>query len=97
MLNKNKNEVNKMLTKEKIIKVANKIIDCQNSLKKLKDKQLRVVENVYLKHLQETIVKWQKIDFDFVLHTLDDAGLIITEKNTIEKFNPKIHPKLIRA
>jgi len=86
-----------MPTKEKIIKVAKKIIDCQNSLKELKDKQLRVVESVYLNHLQGTIVKWQKLDFDFVLHTLDDAGLIITEKNTIEKFNPKIHLKLIRA
>ena len=97
MLNKNNNEVKKMLTKEKILKVAKKIIDCQNSLKKLKDKQLRVIENVYLMHLQETIVKWQNEDFDLVLHTLDDAGLLITEKNTIEKFDPKIHPKLIRA
>lgn len=85
------------MTKERILKIANKIIQSQKEIKTLKDKKLLAIENLYLIHLQSKIVKFQNLDFDLVLHTLDDAGLLITNDNEIVKYNPKIHPKLIRA
>ena len=88
---------NKMQTKENILKIANKIIQSQKEIKTLKDKKLLAIENLYLIHLQSKIVKFQNLDFDLVLHTLDDAGLLINNNNQIVKYNPKIHPKLIRA
>jgi hypothetical protein len=83
--------------KKLILKIANKIMQCQKTIKTLKDKQMILIESLYLSVLQSKIVKLQNLDFDLVLHTLDDAGLLITENNTIETFNPKKHLKLIRA
>ena len=88
---------NKMQTKENILKIANKIINSQKAIKATKDKQILLIEKLYLSVLQSKIVKLQTIDFDLVLHTLDDAGLLINNNNQIVKYNPQIHPKLIRA
>ena len=93
----NLNNGAKTMMKEQILKIANKIINSQKEIKTLKDKKLLAIENIYLIHLQSKMVKLQNLDFDLVLHTLDDAGLLITENNTIETFNPKKHLKLIRA
>ena len=94
---KNLTKENKMQTKENILKIANKIIKSQKEIKTLKDKKLLVIENIYLIHLQSKMVKLQNLNFDLVLHTLDDAGLLINNNNQIVKYNPQIHPKLIRA
>ena len=85
------------MTKERILKIANKIVNSQKAIKATKDKQILLIEKLYLSVLQSKIVKLQTIDFDLVLHTLDDAGLLITNDNQIVKYNPKVHPKLIRA
>ena len=47
-----------------------------------------MIEKLYLSVLQSKIVKLQTIDFDLVLHTLDDAGLLINNNNQIVKYNP---------
>ena len=93
----NLTKVNKMQTKENILKIANKIINSQKAIKATKDKQILLIEKLYLSVLQSKIVKLQTIDFDLVLHTLDDAGLLINNNNQIVKYNPQIHPKLLRA
>ena len=93
----NLTKVNKMQTKENILKIANKIINSQKAIKATKDKQILLIEKLYLSVLQSKIVKLQTIDFDLVLHTLDDADLLINNNNQIVKYNPQIHPKLLRA